>query len=67
MYTIIPTVFISYSHDSKKHMTWVAHLARRLSENGINVIFDQWHLTPGANINEFIENAISRSDVVLSD
>ena len=42
----IPTVFISYSHDSKVHKQWVLELAQKLRQNGVDIIIDQWDLDP---------------------
>ncbi|WP_121515136.1 toll/interleukin-1 receptor domain-containing protein [Petrotoga sp. HKA.pet.4.5] len=36
-----PTVFISYSWDSKEHQEWVKKLVDDLSSKGIEVNFDQ--------------------------
>ena len=30
-----PKVFISYSHDSEEHKSWVLQLATRLRSNGV--------------------------------
>ena len=59
------TVFISYSHDSTDHKKWVAHLATRLLENGIEVILDQWNLRFGDSPTRFMESGINESDRVL--
>ena len=42
-----PKVFISYSHDSELHKSWVENLAGRLVKNGVDVVFDQWDLRLG--------------------
>lgn len=61
----IPTVFISYSHESNAHKNWVrTSLAERLMASGIRVILDQWHLKFGSDLPYFMENA-SRADSVL--
>lgn len=63
--TDVPTAFISYSHDSDEHKTWVrAGLAERLMAAGIRVVLDQWHLKYGADLTYFMENA-ARADSVL--
>ena len=41
-----PTVFISYSHDSKEHATRVLALADRLIEDGLDCILDQYEGDP---------------------
>ena len=59
------TVFISYSHDSEEHKTWVRKLASLLMSNGINVVLDQWDLRVGEDIPQFVEKSIVESDRVL--
>lgn len=61
----IPTVFISYSHDSKEHKIWVYDLAKKLMENGIEVIFDQWDLGYGDDVPKFMERSLVKADRVL--
>ena len=62
---MIPTVFVSYSHDSEDHMTWVLQLATRLRQNGINTILDRWNLDLGQDVVAFIERGLSESKRVL--
>lgn len=59
------TVFISYSHDSKEHMSWVRQLGTRLRSNGIDAVLDQWNLTLGQNLAFFMEAGLSESKRVL--
>ena len=63
--TQIPTVFISYSHDSREHKQWVAQLAAALMEKHVQVIFDQWDLEPGDDVPKFMERAVKAADRVL--
>jgi hypothetical protein len=37
----IPTVFISYSHDSIEHKKWVLNLANKFRNDAIEVKLDQ--------------------------
>jgi hypothetical protein len=60
-----PRCFISYSWDSNQHKDWVRILGEKLRENGVDVILDQWHLRPGADITEFVEQSIVGSDYTL--
>lgn len=60
-----PTVFLSYSHDSDEHKTWVRDLAQELREKGVNASLDQWDLLPGADVTTFMEAGIRDSDRVL--
>jgi TIR domain len=60
-----PTVFLSYSHDTKEHKAWVGSLAQRLVQAGVNVLFDQWDLGPGDDVPKFMEQAVAKADRVL--
>ncbi len=60
-----PTVFVSYSHDSREHKQWVAQLAAALMEKHVQVIFDQWDLEPGDDVPKFMERAVKAADRVL--
>jgi hypothetical protein len=51
-----PIIFISYSHDTREHKAWVALLAQRLVEKGVEVLFDQWDLGPGDDVPKFMEH-----------
>jgi hypothetical protein len=60
-----PKVFISYSHDSPDHKRWVAELATKLMNNGIDVILDQWELGLGDDVPKFMEKSVTEADRVL--
>lgn len=60
-----PTVFISYSHDSSEHSSWVLKLATDLRSHGVNSILDQWDLRLGNDLRFFMENGLSSSALVL--
>ncbi|MEM8973282.1 MAG: TIR domain-containing protein [Pseudomonadota bacterium] len=60
-----PTVFISYSHDTEKHKTWVRCLAERLMESGIDVLLDQFDVALGSNLPLFMEKGLTESDRVI--
>lgn len=60
-----PTVFISYSWDSEEHSYWILNLAKRLFDNGVQVILDRYELKPGSNMITFMERAIPKADKVL--
>lgn len=65
-----PIVFISYSHVTEQHITWVTDLSRRLRSNGVDVRLDRWDVCAGQNLNLFMEqyrNLSGRILVVLSD
>jgi len=63
--TVPPTTFISYSHDSEGHETWVRVLAERLTQHGVRVVLDQWHLELGYDLPKFMEESIARADYVV--
>jgi hypothetical protein len=60
-----PRCFISYSWDSQEHRDWVRKLATRLREFGVDVILDQFHLAPGADVAKFMEKSVRDSQFVL--
>lgn len=60
-----PTAFISYSWDSDEHKNWVREFAARLRGEGVDVTLDQWHLTLGDPLPEFMERAVRENDFVL--
>jgi len=60
-----PRVFISYSHDSVEHKKWVDKLAIDLAAKGIHVSLDQWDLSSGSDLTQYMEKSIRESDRVL--
>ena len=60
-----PRVFISYSWDSNGHVDWVEEFAKRLTKNGIQAIFDRWHLQPGQEKTYFMDQGVVGSDFVV--
>ena len=58
-------LFISYSHDNAEHKEWVAKLASNLRSHGVDVILDQWDLRLGDDLPFFMENGLSKSNLVL--
>lgn len=61
----MPSVFISYSHDSREHKTWALKLASDLRNTGIDAAIDQWDLAPGQDLAAFMQRGISSADRVL--
>jgi len=59
-----PRVFLSYSWEGEDHKAWVKALAERLQTDGIQVIFDRWHLKLGQDKLHFMEKAVADSDHV---
>src|ERR1700730_16581786 len=60
-----PLVFISYSHDSREHKTWVANLAVRLRAKGVETLLDQYDLEPGDDVPKYMERSVAEADCVL--
>lgn len=60
-----PTVFISYSQEDDEHKKWVKDLADRLLKDGIEVTVDQYDLTLGDRLPQFMDQSISEVDYVL--
>lgn len=61
-----PSVFISYSHDSKVHKEWVLLLAESLMKRGgIMVLLDEWDTRHGTDMAKFMERSVAEADRVL--
>lgn len=60
-----PSVFLSYSWDNEYHCKWVRTLAERLTNNGVAVFLDQWHVGPGDSITQFMEEKVLACDHTL--
>ena len=61
----VPKAFFSYSWDDEQHKRWVANLATKLRDEGVETILDQWHTVPGDQLPEFMEREIRENDYVL--
>ena len=60
-----PSAFVSYSHDSPQHKTWVFRLASDLRAHGVDATLDQWDLTPGQDMAAFMERGVTGSTRVI--
>lgn len=60
-----PIVFISYSWDGDEHKRWVKDFADQLLSDGINVVVDQYDLSLGDRLPQFMEQSITDADYVL--
>ena len=60
-----PICFISYSWDSDDHKIWVLRLAEKMRENGVDARLDQWDLSLGYDLYQYLESSISKSDYVV--
>jgi TIR domain-containing protein len=60
-----PKAFISYSHDSHEHKAWVLKLGSDLRSKGVDVVLDQWDLSPGQDVSMFMQAGITDASRVL--
>jgi len=60
-----PTVFISYSHDSRQHADRVLALSNRLREEGIDCILDQYETSPPEEWPRWMDRHIKNSNFVI--
>ena len=60
-----PKVFISYSDDTQEHKRWISELGAKLQGNGVQIIFDQWHLSSDNDRKQFMEFSVKDSDWIL--
>jgi hypothetical protein len=60
-----PTVFISYSHDSKEHQDRVLELSNKLRSEGINCSLDQYEDSPPEGWPKWMDRQVKNSDFVL--
>ncbi|HDI3175369.1 TPA: toll/interleukin-1 receptor domain-containing protein, partial [Vibrio cholerae] len=60
-----PRVFISYSHDSAEHKSWVLDFATTLRNRGIDAVLDQWDLKPGDDLPHFMQTELARCDYAI--
>ena len=58
-----PKLFISYSWSSLEHEQWVLNLATELVENGVDVIYDKWHLKEGHDSIAFMEKMVNDPEI----
>ena len=61
----VPSVFLSYTHESDDHSEWVRRLAETLTKNGVETILDQWHLNLGDHVGLFMEQSLSKATHIV--
>ena len=61
----IPTVFISYSHDSEEHQDRVLKFSNKLREEGIDCSIDQYEDSPAEGWPKWMDRSVKKSDFVL--
>ena len=60
-----PTVFISYSHDSKEHQDRVLELSNKLRSEGIDCYLDQYEDSPPEGWPKWMDKKVKNSDFIL--
>lgn len=60
-----PKAFVSYSWEDDEHKTWVKSLVDHLISDGIDATLDQYDLSLGDRLPQFMEKSISDADYVL--
>ena len=56
-------IFISYSWGTNEHQEWVLNLAKRLMNDGVEVVLDKWDLHGGHDVFEFMESMVKSEDI----
>jgi TIR domain len=60
-----PSVFLSYTHESKVHIEWVRRLAEDLTKSGVKTVLDQWDLRAGDDIGQFMEQSLVEAKYIV--
>lgn len=63
--SIVPKVFIPYSHEDEKHKLWVKKLSDELMRKGVDVIVDIYDTKAGSNIIYWMQKSISKAKYVI--
>jgi len=59
----VPVAFISYSHTNEDHKEWVLKLAEDLVDQGVDVKLDNWELSGGHDVIDFMEEMVKNPKV----
>lgn len=59
-------IFVSYSHDSEEHKSWVNDLVVSLRQKSYDIQFDQTDLKAGHDLVRFTERGVTESDYVIT-
>ena len=59
-------IFVSYSHDSEEHKSWVNDLVVSLRQKNYDIQFDQTDLKAGHDLVRFTERGVTESDYVIT-
>lgn len=60
-----PRVFVSYSRETAEYQDWVAGLATRLREDGVDARLDRWHRVTGESVAAFMNREVRHAKKVL--
>lgn len=60
-----PKVFISYTHDSEKHLDLILEISNKLRLEGIDVVLDQYEQSPPQGWPKWMDQNIRDADFVL--
>lgn len=60
-----PSCFVSYAWGTPEHAQWVLQLAKDLRNADVDVLLDQWSVSPGDNLDRYIERVMSTDYVVV--
>ncbi len=61
-----PTVFVSYSWDSKNHQQWVLNLTNKLRRKGVDATMDVFETqSKTVNLNHMMVSKIKNSDYIV--
>lgn len=60
-----PKIFISYSWEDEEHRQWAINLVNRLLDDGVDAHIDQYDLSHGERLPQFMEQEITNADFVL--
>ena len=63
MQEIKPKVFVSYAWTNDEYTSRVAYFVKRLRNDGIDTLFDQFDLQSGNSLNNFMEKCVSDPSV----
>lgn len=61
----MPKAFISYAWENEEHRAWVKEFADRLLADGVEAILDQYDLSLGDRLPQFMEESVTLADYVL--
>ena len=58
----VPKIFITYSWDNEQHKEWVRKFSDRLLSDGVDVTVDQYDVSSGDRLPQFMEQSITAAN-----